>query len=253
MLAIDRRNEILERIQREGSVRVTELSLVFGVTEETIRRDLEKLETEGLVSRTYGGAVLNKSTKEDLSIHIREGRNPEEKNRIARKVAELVGDGESLMLDASTTTMFVARHLVEKKGLTIITNSLRVPMEMAGKSDAEIILAGGTFRPGSLSIVGSRAADMLSGYYVDKAILGCKGFDPEQGTYEPHEMEADIKKKMRACAGTLILVADRSKFNQRSFIRTIDIDEIDAVVTDGKLPEAVEAQLQQRNISLYYA
>ena len=156
MLAIDRRNEILEKVQRDGSVRVTELSQRFDVTEETIRRDLEKLEAEGRITRTYGGAVLNKGTKEDLSINIRETFNQEDKNRIARKVVELINDGDSIMLDASTTTMYVARHLKNKSGITVITNSLRVPMEMAGNTEAEVIVAGSTFRPNSLSISHTR-------------------------------------------------------------------------------------------------
>ena len=253
MLAIDRRNEILEKVQRDGSVRVTELSQRFDVTEETIRRDLEKLEAEGRITRTYGGAVLNKGTKEDLSINIRETFNQEDKNRIARKVVELINDGDSIMLDASTTTMYVARHLKNKSGITVITNSLRVPMEMAGNTEAEVIVAGGTFRPNSLSMIGNRTADMLDGYYVDKAILGCKSFDPLTGTYEPHEMEAEIKKKMCANADTLILAVDHSKFNQKSFIRTIAISDIDIVVTDNKLPEETEEELRKQNISLYYA
>ena len=253
MLAIDRRSEIMEKIQEEGSVRVTELSQRFDVTEETIRRDLEKLETEGRITRTYGGAVLNKGTKEDLSINIRESRNQEGKSRIARKVVELINDGDSLMLDASTTTMYVARHLKDKKGITVITNSLRVPMEMTASGEAEVIVAGGTFRPNSLSLIGSRAAEMLDGYFVDKAILSCKSFDPTTGTYEPHEMEAEIKKKMRDNAQTVILAVDHTKFNQKSFIRTISISDIDIVITDVRLPEETEAILREQNISLYYA
>ena len=253
MLAIDRRADIMEQIQRDGSVRVLELSEKYDVTEETIRRDLEKLETEGLVTRTYGGAVLNKGTKEDLSINIREGHNPEAKNRIARKIVDLIEDGDSLMLDASTSTMFVARHLKEKSNITVITNSLRVPMEMATQNGAEVIVAGGTFRSNSLSMIGNRTADMLDGYFVDKAILGCKGFDPATGTYEPHEMEAEIKKKMRRNAETVILAADNSKFGQKSFIRTIASSDIDIIVTDKKLPEETEEILRKQNISLYYA
>ncbi len=253
MLAIDRRSDIMDQIQRDGSVRVLDLSEKYNVTEETIRRDLEKLEAEGRVTRTYGGAVLNKGTREDLSINIREGHNQEAKNRIARKVAELIEDGESLMMDASTTTMFVARHLKDKTNITVITNSLRVPMEMATNPGAEVIVAGGTFRSNSLSMIGNRTAEMLDGYFVDKAILGCKGFDPNSGTYEPHEMEAEIKKKMRRNAQTLILVADHSKFDQKSFIRTIAISDIDIIVTDRKLPDETEELLKKQTISLYYA
>lgn len=164
MLAIDRRGEILERIQQTNSVKVLDLSREFGVTEETIRRDLEKLEMEGHITRTYGGAVLNKGTSEDLSINIREGRNQEGKNRIARKVAELVENGDTLMMDSSTSAMFVARHLKDKSRITVITNSLRVPMELASVSNAEVIVAGGSFRSSSLSMIGNRTADMLDGY-----------------------------------------------------------------------------------------
>ena len=253
MLAIDRRGEILERIQQENSVKVLDLSKEFGVTEETIRRDLEKLEMEGHITRTYGGAVLNKGTSEDLSINIREGRNQEGKNRIARKVAELIENGDTLMLDSSTSAMFVARYLKEKSKITIITNSLRVPMELAAQNNAEVIVTGGTFRSSSLSMVGNRTADMLDGYYVNKAIIGCKGFDPMTGTYEPHEMEAEIKKKMRANAETLILAADYTKMNRKSFIRTISISDVDIVVTDRKLPEETEELLKSQNISLVYA
>lgn len=253
MLAIDRRGEILERIQQTNSVKVLDLSREFGVTEETIRRDLEKLEMEGHITRTYGGAVLNKGTSEDLSINIREGRNQEGKNRIARKVAELVENGDTLMMDSSTSAMFVARHLKDKSRITVITNSLRVPMELASVSNAEVIVAGGSFRSSSLSMIGNRTADMLDGYYVNKAILGCKGFDPLTGTYEPHEMEAEIKKRMRANAEMVILAADYTKMNRKSFIRTIGIADIDVLVTDRRLPEETEALLKNQNISLVYA
>ena len=245
MLAIDRRGEILERIQLENSVKVLDLSKEFGVTEETIRRDLEKLELEGHITRTYGGAVLNKGTSEDLSINIREGRNQEGKTRIARKIAEMIGNGDTLMMDSSTSAMFVARQLKDKTKITIITNSLRVPMELAGQANAEVIVTGGTFKSSSLS--------MIDGYYVNKAIVGCKGFDPLTGTYEPHEMEAEIKKKMRANAEILILAADYTKMNRKSFIRTIGISDIDIIVTDRKLPEETEELLKNQNISLVYA
>lgn len=253
MLAIDRRAEILDQIQRESSVKVQDLSQAFDVTEETIRRDLEKLEAEGHITRTYGGAVLNKGNNEDLSINIRESRNQEGKNRIARRVAELVENGDTLMMDSSTSAMFVARHLKDKKHITVITNSLRVPMEMAGQESAEVIVAGGTFRSSSLSMIGNRTADMLDGYYVNKAILGCKGFDPDTGTYEPHEMEAEIKKRMRQNAEQVILAADYTKMNHKSFIRTIDIRDIDILVTDRKLSPKMEEMLKNQNITLIYA
>ena len=142
MLAMDRRAVILDRIQKKTSVRVTELAEEFQVTEETIRRDLEKLESEGYVTRTYGGAVLAQNNASDLSIHVRETQNLEGKRRIARKVADMIGDNETLMLDSSTTSMFVARNI--RKKVTIITNSVRIPQEVAALENIEIIVTGGT-------------------------------------------------------------------------------------------------------------
>lgn len=254
MLAIDRRGEILDRIQQEGSVKVPELSVEFKVTEETIRRDLEKLEAEGHITRTYGGAVLNKGTSADLSINIREGRNPEGKNRIAKKVAELIENGDTIMLDSSTTALFVARHLKDKSRVTLITNSIRIPVEIAGNGgDIEVIVAGGTLRPTSLSLVGKRTSDMLDHYFVNKAIISCKGMDPALGTFEPHEGEAEIKKKMRDNAELLILAADYTKFNRKSFTKTMEARQIDILVTDRQLPPESEEQLKRQNVRVIYA
>ena len=245
MLAIDRRGEILDRIQQEGSVKVPELSVEFKVTEETIRRDLEKLEAEGHITRTYGGAVLNKGTSADLSINIREGRNPEGKNRIAKKVAELIENGDTIMLDSSTTALFVARHLKEKSRVTLITNSIRIPVEIAGNGgDIEVIVAGGTLRPTSLSLVGKRTSDMLDHYFVNKAIISCKGMDPAL---------AEIKKKMRDNAELLILAADYTKFNRKSFTKTMEARQIDILVTDRQLPPESEEQLKRQNVRVIYA
>ena len=211
MLAMDRRAVILDRIQKKTSVRVTELAEEFQVTEETIRRDLEKLESEGYVTRTYGGAVLAQNNASDLSIHVRETQNLEGKRRIARKVADMIGDNETLMLDSSTTSMFVARNI--RKKVTIITNSVRIPQEVAALENIEIIVGtGGTLRPSIMSLIGTAAETALDRYYVNKAIIGCKAFDLGQGTFEPHEREAFVKKKMRQNAEKVIVVADHTKF-----------------------------------------
>ena len=128
---MDRRNLILERVQQESSVKVSDLAAEFGVTEETIRRDLEKLEAEGYVTRTYGGAVLVQNNTTDLSIHVRETQNVEGKRRIAAKVAEMIEDGDTLMVDSSTTAMFAVRSLRNHSNITMITNSVRIPIEVA--------------------------------------------------------------------------------------------------------------------------
>ena len=161
MLAMDRRSIILERIQQTSSVRVTELAEEFEVTEETIRRDLEKLESEGFVTRTYGGAVLVQNNTSDLSIHVRETQNQEGKRRIARKVVEMIEDGDTLMVDSSTTAMYVAKNLKGRSNITMITNSVRIPQEVAAQDSMKIIVTGGVLRPGIMSMVGAITEETL--------------------------------------------------------------------------------------------
>ena len=132
MLAIERKNEILSILQKEQRVLVAELSTRYHVTEETIRRDLEKLEKEGFVKKTYGGAVLNKNSTIDMPLKIREKTNRKEKQKIAQTVASLIEDGESIMLDSSSTSLMIAQELKKKNKLTVITNSVEVLIELSG-------------------------------------------------------------------------------------------------------------------------
>ena len=133
MLAIERKNEILSILQKEQRVLVAELSTRYQVTEETIRRDLEKLEKEGFVKKTYGGAVLNKNSTIDMPLKIREKTNRKEKQKIAQTVASLIEDGESIMLDSSSTSLMIAQELKKKKKLTVITNSVEVLIELSAE------------------------------------------------------------------------------------------------------------------------
>ena len=162
MLAIERKNEILSILQKEQRVLVSELSQRYNVTEETIRRDLEKLEREGFVKKTYGGAVLNKNISVDLPLKIREKTNRKEKLAIAQKVAELVEEGECIMLDSSSTSLMIAQSLKKKEKLTVITNSVEVLIELSGCEGIQVISTGGTLRDSSLSLVGKAASDILS-------------------------------------------------------------------------------------------
>ena len=181
MLAIERKNEILAILQKEQRVLVAELSLRYNVTEETIRRDLEKLEKEGYVKKTYGGAVLNKNSTTDMPLKIREKTNRKEKQKIAQKVASLIEEGECIMLDSSSTSLLIAQELKKKKKLTVITNSVEVLIELSGCEGIKAISTGGILRDSSLSLVGKAAQDVLSRYNVDKAVLSCKGIDIEKG------------------------------------------------------------------------
>ena len=144
MLAIERRSAILSKLVVEGKVLVSDLSREFGVTEETIRRDLEKLDKDGLVHKTYGGAVKAENINLDLPFQVRKQKNVEMKQQIAAKIASTINDGAYLMLDSSTTALCVIKHIMNRKDITIITNSIEILIELCNKPDWNIISTGGT-------------------------------------------------------------------------------------------------------------
>ena len=194
MLAIERKNEILQKLRAEQRVLVSELAAHYQVTEETIRRDLDKLEKEGYATKTYGGAILGNSTKTDLSHAIRSKTNVEFKNQIADLVCQMVDDGDHLMIDDSSTALFCAKKLRDKKNLTIITNSVELVVELANVETWSILLTGGRLKAESLALVGSQCEKYLGNYHVDKVFVSCKGLDREAGVTDSNELNAQAKR-----------------------------------------------------------
>ncbi len=252
MLAIERRREILARLNASGKVLVSELAHDFGVTEETIRRDLEKLDAEGLASKTYGGAVSRQKSALDLPYHIRANVNVEQKQIIAELAASLIQDGDRVMLDASSTALFVLKKLKEKKELTVITNSVSILLELADKSDWTVLSTGGALKQGALSLNGSSAEKMIKSYHVDTVIFSCSGLDTDLGATDSNEAHSLIKQAMIASAERRILVLDNEKFDKKSFVSFCSLDEIDAVVTDSRPPEKWLSVCAEKNIQLVY-
>lgn len=250
MLAIERKNEILETLQKEQRVLVAELSQKYNVTEETIRRDLEKLEKEGFVKKTYGGAVLNKNIAMDMPLKIREKTNRKEKQLIATKVANLIEEGECIMLDSSSTSLMIAQELKKLNKLTVITNSVEVLIELSGNEGINVISTGGMLRDSSLSLVGKAAQEVLSHYNVDKAIISCKGVDIEKGVTDSHEMEADVKVCMCSRAKTVIIAVDSSKLGEVYFVKVCDLKEGDILVTDSLSDERWNEYFEKNGIQV---
>jgi len=164
MLALERRNLILQRLHEEKKVVVSELSQQFAVSEETIRRDLDKLEKEGIATKSYGGAVINDNYSIDLPFNVRKNQNVSGKQKIAELVAGMVNDGDHIFLDASTTAVFIARALKEKEHLTVVTNSVEILLELSEVSDWNIISTGGVMREGFLAFLGSRTEEVIRSY-----------------------------------------------------------------------------------------
>ena len=252
MLAIERRNTILARLSLEGKVIVSDLAREFDVTEETIRRDLEKLDREGLAKKTYGGAVINQNSTTDLPYSVRKRANVERKQHIAERIGELIHDGDRIMLDASSTAIFVAKIIKSRKNITLITNSVEILLELADKEGWNILSTGGTLREGALSLVGASAEKMIRGFHVDLAVCSCKGIDLTMGITDSNERDSEIKQAIFAAADRKVLAVDATKFDKISFVRVCDPGEVGTVVTDEPPTERWVEYLKNKQVELIY-
>lgn len=249
MLAAERWQKIIQLVHDRGSMRVSELSELCEVTEETIRRDLDKLESEGKLLRSHGGAISIREVQAEIPYFERETLNPEQKRNIAREAVKHVMDNDRIILDASTTAWYMARHLPNQP-LTVITNSLKVAMELSTKDLIRVISTGGQLSPRSLSFVGPLAERSLDHYHVDKAFLSCKGLHPKRGISESSELQALIKRRMISIADHVTILADFSKIGVQSLTRVVSLDEIDQVITDGKSDEGLISELSSMSIKV---
>ena len=234
MLAVERRNLILDKIQEEKKVIVSELSKEFDVSEETIRRDLDKLSDEGHVIKSYGGAVINDKGSIDLPFNVRKKSNPQGKQKIAQLVKRELSDGDHIILDASTTAVFITKHIKEKQNLTVITNSIENLLELSDVQGWDIISTGGNLDTKSMALVGKKVFDNLKCYNADKLFFSCKGIALDKGVTESNCELGSIKQEMIASASKVYLVVDSSKFGQVAFSNICSITQINVVITDKK-------------------
>ena len=238
MLATERRRIILQKLQTEKKVIVNDLSDFFCVSDETIRRDLDRLCQEGHATKGYGGAVLNEDGP-DLPFNIRKIHNPEEKKQIANHVAPLIQDGDSIMLDASSTAVFVARALKHKyESLTVITNSIEVLLELSDMPNWTVISTGGYLNGDYLAFSGQRTISEIATFCADKLIFSCKGLDKNHGILDSNDAFTQVKREMIKAAKTKILAADLSKFDKTAFSKIANFADIDMVVTNAALCES---------------
>lgn len=252
MLAIERRREILQKLSTDGKVIVSELAQEFDVTEETIRRDLERMDREGLASKTYGGAVAKQNAALDLPYNIRESVNVTQKQAISKKIAELVSDGDRIMLDSSSTALYVLKEIRSKRNLTVITNSVKILIELADKADWTVLSTGGQLKRSALSLTGSSAEKMIHSYHVDLAICSCKGLDMELGVTDSNESDSLIKQAMFASAERRILALDAEKFDKKSFVRVCGTGDIDCIATDCEPSEKWMSFCGEKGLKVIY-
>lgn len=250
MLVAERHRKIVELVNKQLSVRVSELSRIFSVTEETIRRDLEKLEKEGKLLRSHGGAVsIEKDQHLELSYLEREITKAAEKKAIALEAVKLIQPNDLIVLDASTTAWYMAKELPNEP-LTVITNSIKVALELSVKDQIKVMSTGGLLSQRSLSYIGPLAERSLQTYHVNKTFLSCKGVHLDGGLSDSNEWQALIKKQMMEISDQTILLADSSKFGVRTFAFINDLEKVDRIITDQNIDEAYKNELESHNIEV---
>lgn len=238
MRQADRLSVVLEKLSEGGTVGVAELGRELGVSAATIRRDLQLLEGQRLLTRTHGGAVAQ-GVLYELPLRYKGSRHLEGKRRIARVAAELVTDGMAIGLSGGTTTTEVARALVDRQRLTVVTNALNIASELAVRPNLKLVLTGGVARSESYELVGPLAEQSLAGLNLDVVFLGVDGIAPEPGLTTHHEVEAHTNLVLLDRAARVVVVADGSKIGRVAFARICAIDRVHELITDEEADPAV--------------
>jgi DeoR/GlpR family transcriptional regulator of sugar metabolism len=228
----ERRNKILEMLEKKGKIKVAEMSRIFGISEVTIRLDLTELENRGLLERVHGGAMVTGKAYYNMSLNEREKTNKEEKQRIALTAASLIQDGDAVLINSGTTSLYTVRQIKNKKNITILTNSAVIAQEAGLGNDVNVILLGGNFNSRYSFSYGEDANSQLVKYKADKLILSADGVSYESGITTYHFQEAEIDRKMVERVNRTIVVADYTKIGRESFAYICPIQSIDCLITN---------------------
>jgi DeoR family galactitol utilization operon repressor len=245
----DREKEIVRLLAEDRAVAVSRLSEQLGVSTVTIRSDLNNLAKKGVVVRTRGGAA----PAFHPNVMIRQNLRVEEKNRIAQAAADLVKDGDTIMIEAGTTTSLIARYLLGKRFVSIVTNSSLILPFARSNPGIHLTVVGGEFRPATESLVGPIALGELERFHVRLAFLGTDGFSMEGGLTTNLVEGAEIVRKMAERAGSTILVADSSKFGKIGFVHVLPVQQLTTLITDTGLPPEARAALTDSGVEVIQA
>jgi len=253
MFAEQRRLKILELIQEEGSARVKDLARIFSVTEPTVRQDLDRLESEGFISKEHGGAFLKSVPTQVKSFALQHLENMDKKVAIAEKAAGLVGDNEYLILDSGSTVSELAKRLSDKRNLTIVTNALNIALLLGAVPGNEILVTGGEFKPPTLSLTGEKAAGFFQHLHASKLFLATGGISPNGDLTYPGLNDIPVKKAMIDSASEIYLLADSTKFGKASLAILGGIDLVDYVVTDADIERKHIEYCEKRGVRVLIA
>jgi DeoR/GlpR family transcriptional regulator of sugar metabolism len=253
LLSEPRRRRILDWIQEEGSARVRDLAAAFQVSEATVRQDLERLEQEGQITREHGGAFLNSVPAQVGTMTLHHQENMEQKRRIGAIAADLVKDGETIILDAGTTTTEIALRLVSRKNLTVITNALNIAIILGAVPGNAVHMPGGQFKAPTLSLSGDKSVEYFRNIFAAKLFLATAGVALDAGLTYPSFADLQLKEAMIKAASRVYLVADSTKINRSSFTRLGSLEMIHAFVTDSGISDADANAFRARGIEILIA
>lgn len=253
LLSEPRRRRILEWIQEEGAARVRELAVAFQVSEATIRQDLERLEHDGQVTREHGGAFLNAAPASAGTMTLHHQENMEQKRRIGALAAGLVGDGETIILDAGTTTTEIAVRLTGRRNLTVITNALNIAVILGSVPGNAVHMPGGQFKGPTLSLSGDKSVEYFRNIFAGKLFLATAGVSLETGLTYPSFADLQLKEAMIKAASHVYLVADSTKINKSSFTRLGSMDMIHTFITDNGISDEDARAFRDRRIEVMVA
>lgn len=247
-----RRSAIIQMLKQNSNISVNELSKKFGVSEVTIRKDLNLLKERNLLVRTRGGAILHETRKDDndTSIRFKKLANFREKQAIGRAAANLIKEGDTIIIDSGTTALQVACNLHKFRNLTILTNALNVAQEILSYKRFNLIMLGGNIRNASESVVGALAESNLKMFYCDKLFMGVDSFSIENGLSTPNVEEANINQIMISRSNEVIAVFDSSKVNKRALAFIAKTEKIHKIVTDEGMDKGTRSKLKSMNIEV---
>jgi len=253
MIQAARQREILSLVEKKGVVSIAELAERLDISSITIRRDLLKLASQGRLTRTHGGATAANLDGELASYEERERLHADEKKAVAKRAAQLVREGDSIILNAGTTMRELAIQLRGIKDLNVVTNGLTVATELAGTPRRQIFTIGGTVDATKLATVGPQAELMLQDIHVSQAFLGVIGVSIEHGIFMHNAAEAQINAAFIRCARAITVVVDSSKFTANALFRIAPLSEVDRIVTDRQVPREVVRALKKQKIQVLIA
>lgn len=246
----ERRQKILDLLNVENRVLVSDLSRRFSISEVTIRNDLAELEHQGLLERIHGGAISTKRRYYNMTLTERSQANVENKRSIALCAASMVNDGETLLINAGTTTLLVAIELKKKRNLKVVTNSIPIAQAIDESDTNSVILLGGKMNGHYLFTYGTDAMQQLQHYRADRLILSVDGVEPGSGISTYHYEESELDRLMIERSNSVTVVADTSKIGVESFVNIAGFDAIDTLITNSGISESVLRTMKARGLEV---